>query len=30
LKSLRQDTELQKERTLKLTEIDQLFSILSA
>ena len=30
LKALRQDTELPKERTLKLAEIDQLASILSA
>ncbi len=30
LKSLRQDTQLPKEQTLKLTEIDQLVSILTA
>ena len=30
LKDLRQDMELQKEQTLRLTEIDQLVSILTA
>jgi len=30
LKALRQDTAMQKEQTLKLTDLDQLVSILSA